>query len=248
MSKFDALVAELAAKGAHDPRGLAAYIGRHKYGKAAFAAMAHGHRSASDDAEQPVQYRSFTPDLEVQAGGDGRTVRGIAVPYGQIQRIDHSLTEEFVRGAFNHQLNAIHRVGFWNGHSREGGRLIGRQTMARDDAAGLYGEWRVSKTPAGDETLELINDGALHQLSIGFRTASGGSRRNGNVVQRTKAHLFETAVVPEGAYGDGAVITGVRSASDGVCPHCGHVEPTEPEIRARLIEAAEILAALRPLS
>lgn len=203
-------------------------------------------RAANDD---DVLFRSFTPDLEVQAGGDGRTVRGIAVPYGQTQQIDQYLTERFMRGAFDHQLPAIHRVGFYRGHSNQNGVLIGPMKAAQDDAAGLYGEWRVSKTPAGDEALELIKDGALSQLSIGFRSAKGGSREVAGVVERHKANLFEVAIVPEGAYGDGAVITGVRAAVDGTCPQCGHIEsPEEPAVRSRFLAAQEILAGLRPVA
>jgi hypothetical protein len=38
------LVAELAAKGAHDPEALAAWIGRRVLGKAQFQALSKGHR------------------------------------------------------------------------------------------------------------------------------------------------------------------------------------------------------------
>jgi hypothetical protein len=44
-SKFDKLAAKLAARGAHDPKALAAWIGRKKLGKKAFQAKAAaGHR------------------------------------------------------------------------------------------------------------------------------------------------------------------------------------------------------------
>jgi hypothetical protein len=39
MSRFDELKAQLAAKGATDPDGLARYIGEHKYGHPGFAAL-----------------------------------------------------------------------------------------------------------------------------------------------------------------------------------------------------------------
>ncbi len=177
-------------------------------------------------------YRAFTPDSKSRGPG-GRTVRGIAVPYGQTQRIDRNLTEEFCRGAFDHQLPAIDLVDFYRDHATHGGTRIGRQVEGRDDAAGLYGEWRVSKTVVGDETLELVKDGALSQLSVGFRALPGGSRVVNGVTRRTKADLFEVAVVPQGAYGDGAVITGIRSA---VCPGCGRPD------RARLRQAAALLS------
>lgn len=182
--------------------------------------------------------RTFCPELEVRSkakGGDGRTIVGLAVPYNQPQRIDDSLTEEFVRGAFDHQLNAAHRVRFTREHFTLGGTLIGRATMLRDDPSGLYGEFRVSNTPAGEETLELVKDGALSHLSIGFRERPGGNRHlRSGVVQRTKADLFEVAIVMTGAYSDEAVVTGVRSA-DG----------TRPDVeRANLEQARKILASL----
>lgn len=167
------------------------------------------------------QYRSFASDLEVRSGGDGRTVVGIAVPYGREQRINAGLTEVFMRGAFAHQLRAGHRVPFTRNHLPHGGDVIGKTTLLREDASGLYGEWRVSATPRGDETLTLIKDGVLTELSIGFRQPSGGYRRNDRgVIERTKAHLTEVASVVEGAYGQGAVVAGVRAAG-APCPHCG---------------------------
>lgn len=163
-----------------------------------------------------VSYRSFTPDLEIRSaaqGGDGRTIVGIAVPYDRPQRIDRTLVEAFARGAFNHQMKAVHRVSFAREHMSLGGTLIGRTLMARDDAAGLYGEWRVSNTPAGDETIELVKDGALPHLSIGFREDKNRRLPDGTVV-RTRAHLTEVAVTRQGAYGDNAAISGVRSVDD----------------------------------
>lgn len=48
MSRFSDLSAKLAAKGAHDPDALAAYIGRKKYGKTAMQAMAAAGRRSED--------------------------------------------------------------------------------------------------------------------------------------------------------------------------------------------------------
>lgn len=160
-----------------------------------------------------VLTRQFMPDLEVRAaeqGGDGRTVVGIAVPYEHPQMIDSRLTEQFARGAFAQQLRSAHRIPFTRDHLPRGGTLIGRATLLRDDAAGLYGEWRISKTPVGDETLELIKDGALSELSIGFR--EGQNRKlSGGVIERATATLTEVAVVMAGAYGEAAAVAEVRS-------------------------------------
>jgi len=164
---------------------------------------------------QGYQYRSFHPDLQVRSTGDGRTVMGIAVPYHAPTRISEVRVEEFTRGAFNHQLKEPSRVKFAREHMLLGGTLIGAASLLRDDSAGLYVELRTSKTPAGDETLELVRDGALSQLSIMF--AERQVRRvSGNITQVVKAHLGEVAVVMEGAYGELASTVGVRSASGGL--------------------------------
>jgi len=156
------------------------------------------------------QYRSFQPDLQVRSGGDGRTVMGIAVPYQLRTQINESRVEEFTRGAFNHQINAPQKVKFAREHILLGGELIGAASLLRDDAAGLYVELRTSKTPKGDETLELVRDGALNQLSIMFAERQV-RRAGGGVIQVLKAHLGEVAVVMEGAYADAAAVVGVRS-------------------------------------
>jgi len=158
-----------------------------------------------------MQYRSFHPDLSVRNGGDGRTVYGIAVPYQRAVRIDDTLVEQFARGAFNHQLREPSRVKFSREHALIGGTLIGAATLLRDDAAGLYVELKTSKTPVGEETLELVRDGALDQLSIAFRERQN-RRLSGGITERVTADLREVAVVMEGAYGELAAAAGIRSA------------------------------------
>lgn len=159
--------------------------------------------------------RSFEGELELRSsnnGSDGRTVYGRAVPYNAPQYIHDGLTEEFVRGAFDHQLRAANRVRAAREHVQLGGTLIGAARSLEDRADGLWFEARVSRTPMGDETLELINDKALRQISIGFRERPHGNRRTPqNVIQRTAADLFEIAFVMEGAYGELAEVGGVRS-------------------------------------
>jgi len=163
-----------------------------------------------------THYRSFSPDLQVRASGqggsDGRTVYGIAVPYNAPTRIDDNLVEQFARGAFNHQIDKPGRVKFSREHMLLGGELIGVASMLKDDAAGLYVELRTAKTPTGESTLELIKAGALDELSIMFREAKSRVLPGG-VTERVIADLREVAIVMEGAYGELATAGGVRSSS-----------------------------------
>lgn len=163
--------------------------------------------------------RAFTPDLEVRSSAKGRTIVGIAVPWDVEQLIDDGITdvEGFRRGAFDHQLDAWHRVKLSREHITRGGQLIGRGLLARNDAAGLYVELAAARTLAADETLALVEGGALSNLSIAFRdrktTRGRSTAYPGHGVEwRTKADAAEVAIVLEGAYGDLALATGVRNA------------------------------------
>lgn len=180
----------------------------------------------------PMQtiYRPVPAELEVmraeQDGGDGRTVFGILVPWNHPQRIDAHLTEQFERGSADHVISAgergrapggipAYRMHFSREHVRQGGHPCGRTQLLRDDAAGLYGEWSISRTAVGDELLELIKDGVYRELSVGFRAAPAWERRlPDGTVSRTRFDPFEAAAVLRGAYAEAAMVAGVRDEGD----------------------------------
>lgn len=207
-----------------------------------------GMRSVATDVLDRVQYR-FAADLELRAGGDGRTIVGIAVPYNQVQRIDDNLTEVFDgdqhHGPFDHQMRAMHRVGYWNLHSVHGGTEVGHIKYARNDAAGLYTESFIGPDhPDGDRTLDEIRSGVKPQQSVGFEVGPGGTQHRAGVAARVRADLTELAAVPVGAYGAGAAVSAVRAAA-GECPECALRADEEAEHRlARLRAMVVSLPAL----
>jgi HK97 family phage prohead protease len=116
---------------------------------------------------------------------------------------------------------------FSKGHERQGGSPCGRTLLLRDDAAGLYGEWRVSKTATGDELLELIKDGVYRELSVGFRCAPSWARTlPDGTVSRQRFDPFEAASVLRGAYADAATVEGVRAEQTLVRPHLARARLT----------------------
>ncbi len=158
-----------------------------------------------------LEQRSYDLDLEIRGQGDGRTICGICVPYNREQRIHAGLTEVFLRGVFANVTRAAHRVKMLVGHDAQS-LPIGRASLLREDEAGLYGEFLISKTNRGAEILELVRDGALNQLSIGFAPLRDRRRADG-VVERVSAHLAEVSLVTFGAYGEAAQVVGVREES-----------------------------------
>jgi HK97 family phage prohead protease len=160
---------------------------------------------------------TYRSDLEIR-GGDGRTVEGIAVPFDtptEILTMTGAYTEIFRRGAFARTIRErADRVKFLANHDARV-MPLGRATALREDAAGLWGAFRVSRTTAGDEVLELIRDGALDAFSVGFRPIEPppGAPPAGAIVERREVALHEVSVTAFPAY-EGALIAAVRSADD----------------------------------
>lgn len=189
-----------------------------------------------------LEFRASPADLEIRE--DGRTVVGIAVPFNQpavIRDVGREFVEVFRRGAFTRTIaeRGAERVKFYDEHSHRSGKVpIGRATLLREDAAGLYGEFHVSKTAAGDDALELIRDGALDAFSVGFMRVPGGDSWSADrrSVARVEVGLREVSAVAFPAYA-GATIAAVRS-----------LDPDDPNyVRpVSLDEARGVLSRLVP--
>lgn len=161
---------------------------------------------------KPTLIRSYGADVELR-GGDGRTLIGLAAPFNKpasIYENGHRFSESIAPGAFARTiaqrgakvpLHAMH----------ESRRLpLGPVQSLREEANGLTIEARISRTTAGDEVLELIKDGALGGLSIGFSPVrEEWTRDNKNRVLQEVA-LHEISVVSAPAYQE-AQIAAVRS-------------------------------------
>jgi HK97 family phage prohead protease len=178
--------------------------------------------------DEKMENRNYSVNLELRANSDGRTIFGIAVPYNKEQRITSTMVEVFRKGVFSEVIKAPHRVKLLRGHGEN--NVLGRATLLRETDDGLYAEFKISKTREGDEALELVKDGALDQLSVGFMPIKNKKRPDG-VMERLKAHLAEVSLVTFGAYGELAAITGMREG--------------QPQLTPRLDEARKILNAIQ---
>lgn len=158
--------------------------------------------------------RAFVSDIEIRSDGTGRTVHGIVVPFDRVAKVSDGgkpYDEMFQKGAFTKTIQERgDRVKLLSQHDARRNPL-GRAVMLREDDAGLYGEFRVSRTAAGDEALELLRDGALDSFSVGFTPIN--HRMSGRVTVRTEVGLREASLVTFPAY-ESALVGGIRSIGD----------------------------------
>lgn len=178
-------------------------------------------------------YRVTPVDLEIRS--DGRTVAGICCPFDEPSLVRDGAggadyTEVFRFGAFAKTISES-TVKFLVNHDHLNRLPLGNATTLREDPRGLYGEFKVSKTRDGDEALELIRDGVLDGLSVGFQPVKHrGDKFRGGTVERIEVKLREVSATPFPAY-SGAKVLAVRSDGARLDPHL-----TGPQARARLLQ------------
>lgn len=88
---------------------------------------------------------------------------------------------------------------------------LGMPTEMREDAAGLWVKGRISKTALGDEALELMRDGVVSSMSIGFSIPKGGAEWDADdnrIIKEIDLFEFSPVTFPANPK---AVITAVKS-------------------------------------
>lgn len=169
-----------------------------------------------------VLYRTST----VQT--DGRTISGIAVPFGRPSLVSDGggvpYREGFHRSSFTKSLKERGGMPFplklmhagapgFPGDPTPLGPTVFRATPDH-----LEFEARASKTRAADEALELLRDGILGDVSVGFRAfrTRAAKDADGAYLERMEATPLELslAIVGHGLY-PGAKVLSVRTATPG---------------------------------
>lgn len=139
--------------------------------------------------------------LRAAEGGDGRTIEGVAVPYGDVIDTWDGL-ETFDRDC---EFEGLDSAKLCYQH----GELIGSITGGESRDDGLHITARIADTTLGRDVAALLDEGALDSLSVGFLPIEDETDRKG-VTHRKRVRLLETSLVSWPAY-ENAKLTGHRS-------------------------------------
>ena len=87
---------------------------------------------------------------------------------------------------------------------------IGKPLVMREDAKGLYVEAKISNTALGNEVLELMRDGVIDQMSIGYSVPQGKAEYKDGVryIKELKLYEFSAVTFP---MNEAARITGLKT-------------------------------------
>lgn len=153
---------------------------------------------------------SLAPAPAAQGEGDpwaGRRIEVRLVRWGEVaERTQEGIRERILPGAFRGTDPS--RVTLES--QRHNGELVGVAESVTEGGQDARAVFRVSRTRAGDELLQLVSDGVLRDASIVFvpsrsRPAAGG------IIERAAVLLRRVAILPNGAY-PSATVLAVRGA------------------------------------
>ena len=137
-----------------------------------------------------------------------RTIEGYAATF-ELDQVDDIINP----GAFTKTIDEGFKSGrikmLWQHDSP-----LGMPLEMAEDSKGLYVKGRVSRTALGDDALELMRDGVVDRMSIGFsipQNKSGYTEQGIRVISEVKLFEFSPVTFPAN---QGAAILGVKSLSD----------------------------------
>ena len=147
-----------------------------------------------------IQHRTATIARANQAG-DERIIAARLVPYNQPTEILPGWREQFAPNSV--RADELPPILF-----RDHEKPIGAITALENRDDGCYIEAKISQTPLGDETWQLVKDNVLTRMSIGFIPVA--EEKDGEDEQLhtiTDAIILEASIVPFPAYPQAEITT-----------------------------------------
>jgi hypothetical protein len=184
-----------------------------------------------------VKYGAPQRVLEVKAAGDAWECSGYCSTFGNVD-LGGDVVE---RGAFRATLASGNPVRFQFNH--DSSQILGVPLELREDAKGLFGVFRISRTRLGEDIHTLLVDKAITAYSIGYLPVDHERDRDG--VRHLKAvELLEVSLVAHGM-NPAAVVTAAKAqgAHRPPSPVLGYFERAAARANRRLTDAR--LEALR---
>ena len=180
---------------------------------------------------------------DLKAVGDQYRVSGYVSTYRTVD-----LGNDVVMpGAFDKSLSDGHKIRFLAHHRPD--QVLGVPDSLKSDKKGLFGQFRISRTQLGEETYQLLKDGALDSFSIGYIPRDYDYAESGDVRQLKDVELIECSVVSMPVNPD-AVVTAVKEWAE----HFGTPaappdfdQPFEDVLEAERTRLQQVLGGIKAL-
>lgn len=150
-----------------------------------------------------LTYKSVGFELQdLKARDDGWSFSGYASTFGNVDEGG----DVVIRGAFLDTLSRRTPKLLWQ---HDVGEPLGKVVSLKEDDRGLYGEFKISRTTRGQDAYQLLKDGAIDSMSIGYIPEDQEFTDDG-IRQLKAVELLEISVVSI-PMNEEALITSVKA-------------------------------------
>lgn len=146
------------------------------------------------------EFTTAVQGLEYKSVGDQWQVEGYVATYGETDRVNDVL----LPGAFTQSLASGRKTRLLFLHQRD--QILGAPLEVKDDSHGLFGRFRISKTPLGEYVYQLVKDTVLDSFSIGFIAREKEYTAEGKRLLK-RLDRFEDSIVDEPADPRAAILS-----------------------------------------
>ena len=142
-----------------------------------------------------LEYKQVATSFEVKKEGDNLFIEGYAAKFGNVD----SYNDIIQQGAFALFLTSedAKRVRLCYQHDFD--KVIGVIESMSEDELGLRFRAKISKTSLGNDVATLLEDGAINEFSIGYRTVKSSMDNEKNIRTLQDVYLYEISPVTRAA-------------------------------------------------
>lgn len=159
------------------------------------------------------EFKAGNHEFKAIQEGKNLYIEGYASVFGNVD----SYRDIIAMGAFTKSITGANgkRVKLCYQHDFD--KVIGKIEELKEDDKGLWFKAKISNTTLGKDVAELITDGSLDEISIGYRTLKWTYDEKQEIRTITELELYEISIVTRAA-NDKATIISTESKEEGEQP------------------------------
>lgn len=182
-----------------------------------------------------LEYKNVSTSFEVKKDGDNLYIEGYAAKFGNVD----SYNDIIQQGAFATFLTSedAKRVRLCYQHDFD--NVIGVIESMSEDEHGLMFRAKISNTTLGKDVATLLEDGAINEFSIGYRTVKSSMDNDKNIRTLQDVYLYEISPVTRAANEKATLQASERKEENNNIKKDSEMEEDLKKLQAELAEAKE---------
>lgn len=180
-----------------------------------------------------LEYKNVSTSFEVKKDGDNLYIEGYAAKFGNVD----SYNDIIQQGAFALFLTSedAKRVRLCYQHDFD--NVIGVIESMSEDEQGLIFRAKISNTTLGKDVATLLEDGAINEFSIGYRTVKSSMDNEKNIRTLQDVYLYEISPVTRAANEQATLQASERKEDNNTKKDSKEMEEEIKKLQADLAEA-----------